>query len=63
MAFLTVEDGTGSIDNVTVFCDDWEKNNDTLYEGNTVLLYGGRSGRAQANKGNDGFIVKKVVQI
>tara|TARA_R110000824_G_scaffold185898_2_gene367009 strand:- start:16068 stop:17741 length:1674 start_codon:yes stop_codon:yes gene_type:complete len=63
MAFLTVEDGTGSIDNVTVFCDDWEKHDATLYEGNTVLLYGGRSGRAQANKGNDGFVVKKVVQI
>ena len=63
MAFLTVEDGTGSIDNVVIFCDDWNKHNSILYEGNTVLLSGGRPEGAAARRGNDGFVVKKVVQI
>ena len=67
MGFLVVEDNTGCLETVTVFCDEWKKHKGLLYEGNTVLLYGKSSGEASRGRGryqiDDGFIVQKVSQI
>ena len=67
MGFLVVEDNTGCLETVTVFCDEWKKHKGILYEGNTVLLHGKSSREASRAKGryqiDDGFIVQKVSQI
>jgi len=42
MAFLTVSDGTCSLDNITIFSDEWAKYNKELKEGNILLLIGNR---------------------
>ena len=65
MGFLSVEDGSGALDNITVFSDEWKKNKPLLYEGNTVLLHGGRSDSKgkRRSQSYDGFVVKKVFQI
>ena len=63
MAFLTVEDNTGSLDSITVFCDEWKEYQNLLYEGNTILLYGGESKGKGRHQNDDGFIVSKVSQI
>lgn len=55
MAFVTVEDSTGSVDCVA-FSEVWENNNHLLIEGNTVAIIGERS-----NKGS--FMINKVFQI
>ena len=38
MAFVCAEDGSGSIDSLTVFPESYEKYKDLLVEGNTVYL-------------------------
>jgi DNA polymerase III alpha subunit len=58
MAFLSVEDGSGSIDSVTVFPDCYSQHKDLLVEGNTVLMVGEIS-----KKENTSVIVNKVSQI
>ena len=58
MAFLCVEDGSGSLDSVTVFPEAYEENRDLLIEGNTVLIIGEIS-----KKDKKSIIVNKVSQI
>ena len=58
MAFLTVEDGSGSLDSVTVFPEAYEKYKDLLIENNTVLLMGEVS-----KKDRGSIIVNQVSQI
>jgi DNA polymerase III alpha subunit len=58
MAFLCAEDGTGSIDSITVFPECYEKHRDLLVEGNTVLMIGETSKRD-----NTSLIVNQVSQI
>ena len=63
MAFLTVEDNTGSLDTITVFCDEWKKYQPLLYEGNTVLIHGKPPNNKRQHQRDDGLIVAKVSQI
>tara|TARA_R110000824_G_scaffold133050_1_gene295681 strand:- start:242 stop:943 length:702 start_codon:yes stop_codon:yes gene_type:complete len=58
MAFLSIEDGTGSLDSVTIFPEAYEKYKDLLIERNTVLIDGEIS-----KKENTSVIVNKVSQI
>lgn len=58
MAFLTVEDSSGSLDAVVVFPETWEKNKNLLIETNTVLLIGQVQ---QRDRGS--LIVNEVKQI
>ena len=55
MAFLSVEDGSGDLEDVVVFPEGYKENKDVLIEGNTVLLHG------EVSKGS--FIVNKATQI
>lgn len=55
MAFLSLEDGSGDLEDVVIFPDGYKENKDVLIEGNTVLLHG------EAKKGS--FIVNKATQI
>ena len=57
MAFLTVEDGSGSLEDVTVFPEQYGSHKDLLLENNTVLLMG------EIDKKRGSFIVNKVSQI
>ena len=58
MAFLTVEDGSGSIDSVIVFPDCFAEFKNSLTEQNTVMLHG-----EVPAKDRSSFIVNKVTQI
>ena len=58
MAFLCAEDGSGSIDSITVFPECYEKHRDLLVEGNTVLMIGETSKRDKTS-----LIVNQVSQI
>jgi DNA polymerase III alpha subunit len=58
MAFLTVEDGSGSLDSITVFPECYNTHKDLLVENNTVLLIGEIS---KKDKGS--MIVNQVSQI
>jgi DNA polymerase III alpha subunit len=58
MAFLCVEDGSGSLDSVTVFPECYAKHKDLLVESNTVLMIGEIS-----KKDNASLIVNKLSQI
>jgi DNA polymerase-3 subunit alpha len=58
MAFLTVEDSSGSLDSVVVFPDPWNKNKNLLIEKNTVLMMGEVK---QRDRGS--FILNDVKQI
>lgn len=55
MAFLTVEDKTGMLDNVVCFSECWAVYRGLAFEGNTVLIGG--------NKNKDSFLVKNIFQI
>ena len=57
MAFVTISDGTCSLDNVTVFSDEWDKHNGDISEGNVVLLRGMRD----AKRGS--FLIKSVSKV
>jgi DNA polymerase-3 subunit alpha len=57
MAFLTVEDGSGSLEDVTVFPEQYSKYKDLLLENNTTLLMG------EIDKKRGSFIVNQVSQI
>tara|TARA_Y100001938_G_scaffold151211_1_gene247588 strand:- start:19451 stop:21085 length:1635 start_codon:yes stop_codon:yes gene_type:complete len=57
MAFVTASDSSCSIDNITVFSDEWAKYKKLIYEGNTVLLRGSR------DKGRGGFLLKRAEQL
>ena len=58
MAFLCAEDGSGSVDSITVFPECYEKHRDLLIEGNTVLMIGETS-----KKDKTSLIVNQVSQI
>jgi DNA polymerase-3 subunit alpha len=58
MAFLTIEDTSGSLDSTVVFPDTWEQYKNLLIESNTVLLMGEIQ---QKDRGS--FIVNQVKQI
>ena len=58
MAFLSIEDGTGSLDSVTIFPEAYEKYKDLLIERNTVLIDGEISKKERTS-----VIVNKVSQI
>ena len=58
MAFLCIEDGTGSLDSVTVFPEAYEKYKDLLVEENTILIDGEISKKEKTS-----VIVNKVSQI
>ena len=62
MAFLCVEDHTSPLDNVAIFADQWEKYRNLLYEGNTVVIYGGESKRGKY-RSDSSLIVERVWQI
>jgi DNA polymerase III alpha subunit len=58
MAFLTVEDGSGSLDSITIFPEAYDKYKDLLVENNTVLLIG-----EIFKKDKEAIIVNQVSQI
>ena len=58
MAFLSIEDGTGSLDSVTIFPEAYDKYKDLLVEENTVLIDGEISKKEKTS-----VIVNKVSQI
>lgn len=58
MAFLSISDATGALDDVVCFPDAWREYSNVLIEGNTVILQGERDAR----KNSDTLIVKRVWQ-
>ena len=58
MAFLSVEDNTGALDNITIFNEQWKEYRTFLYENNNVLIIGKKE-----NIKKDGIIVNKVLEI
>ena len=57
MAFITASDGTCSLDNITIFTDEWTKYNKDIKEGNILLLIGNR------DKKQGSFLIKSVSAI
>ena len=57
MAFITASDGTCSLDNITMFSDEWTKYQKDLTEGQIVLLIGNRD----IKRGS--FIIKSISKI
>jgi len=62
MAFLSVEDQTSPLDDVAIFADEWKDYRNLLYEGNTVVIYGGESRRGKY-KSDRSLIIERVWQI
>ena len=58
MAFLSIEDSSGSLESVTIFPDSYDKYKDLLVENNTVLIVGEISKKEKTS-----VIVNKVSQI
>lgn len=58
MAFLCIEDSSGSLDSVTIFPEPYEKHRELLIEGNTIMIKGEISKRE-----NTSLIVNSVSQI
>ena len=54
MAFVTINDGTASIDSVIFFPEHYKKYRNQLFEGNIVIVKGAKS------KTKDGLVVEKV---
>ena len=59
MAFLCVEDQTGSVDSVTIFPEELQKYKEILYDENTVILSCATSRKSDY----DGMVVEDVFQI
>jgi DNA polymerase III alpha subunit len=57
MAFLSISDSTGKIDEVICFPEAYKESCSLLKEGNTVLIHGERDRKSNA------LLVKKVFQI
>jgi DNA polymerase III alpha subunit len=57
MAFMSISDSTGKVDDVICFPDSYKDSSSLLKEGNTVLIHGEKS------RGSDSLLVKKVFQI
>tara|TARA_R100000008_G_scaffold86816_2_gene81821 strand:- start:467 stop:2044 length:1578 start_codon:yes stop_codon:yes gene_type:complete len=58
MGFLAVEDGTGVLENITVFNEPWENYKNLLYTGNNVLIIG-KSVQGE----RDGVIVDQILEL
>ena len=58
MAFLSVEDNTGALDNIAIFNEQWQEYRTLLYENNNVLIIGKKESVKK-----DGIIVNKVLEI
>ena len=58
MAFLSVEDDSGELDNIVVFPDIYEQSKDIMYERATVLI----SGQIK-DKQRNSFVVDKIFSI
>ena len=58
MGFLSVEDGSASLDSVIIFPEAYEKHKDILLEGNTVMIIGQIS-----TKKDNSLIINKVSQV
>jgi DNA polymerase-3 subunit alpha len=58
MAFLSVEDDSGELENIVVFPDIYEQNRDIIYEQATVLI----SGQIK-DKTKNSFIIEKIYTI
>jgi DNA polymerase III alpha subunit len=43
MGFLSVEDSTGILDDITIFPDIWSEYKNILYKGNTIVIHGYKS--------------------
>ena len=57
MGFVTISDGTCSLDSVTVFSDEWEKHSKDISEGSILLFNGSRD----TKRGS--FLIKSVSKI
>ena len=57
MGFVTISDGTCSLDSVTVFSEEWSKYAKHIKEGNVLLLIGSR------DKKRGSFLIKSVSKI
>ena len=57
MAFVTISDGTCSLDSVTFFSDEWKKYRKQVVEGNIVLFSGSRD----VKRGS--FLIKSVSKV
>ena len=62
MAFLCVEDQTSPLDYIAIFADEWEEYRNILYEGNTVVIYGGES-RKGKYRSDSSLVIERVWQI
>ena len=62
MAFMCVEDHTGTLDTVTVFAEKWKEHKNILYEGNNVIL-SGQPSKGRRRQIDDGLIVEDVAII
>ena len=62
MAFMCVEDHTGTLDTITVFAEKWKEYKNILYEGNNVILTG-QSSKNRRYQVDDGFIVDDVIEL
>ena len=58
MAFLSIEDDSGELENIVVFPDIYEQNKDIIYEQATVLI----SGEIK-DKQRNSFIIDKIYMI
>ena len=57
MAFLSVEDGSATLDSVVIFPESYQKYKNVLFEGNTVIIMGKTS-----SKKDNSLIVEKVCE-
>ena len=62
MAFMCVEDNTGTLDTVTIFVEKWKEHKNLLYQGNNVILVGQNS-KNKRYQIDDGFIVDDVIEL
>ena len=62
MAFMCVEDHTGTLDTVTVFAERWKEYKNVLYEGNNIILVG-KNSKSKRYQINDGFILESVIEL
>ena len=62
MAFMCVEDHTGTLDTVTVFAERWKEYKNVLYEGNNIILVG-KNSKSKRYQINDGFILEGVIEL
>ncbi len=62
MAFLCVEDMTGTLDTVTVFSEKWKEYKNVLYPGNNVII-SGQSSKTTRRQIDDGLVVQDIIEL